>query len=151
MPAYESKQVAVWGLWLAGAFAFAGIALGVWALAAGRPTEAAFCALLLLVALLVSNFAVLTVRVGHDDVSWSFAAGLVGRRIPLADVRAVEVRRSPWYWGWGIRWTPRGWLWRSSGLDAVWIERASGKRVGVGSPQPEELARAIGERLALRG
>ena len=77
----------------------------------------------------------------------AFGIGLFSRRIPLARVRDVEVRRSAWYWGWGIRWTPRGWLWRSSGLDAVWVHLDSGRQAGMGSPDPEGLAAAIRARL----
>lgn len=139
---YESKQVATWGIALAALLGLGGLVQGALFALAGRQ-EALVGLGLVLVALLVANFAVLTVRVTDTEVRWSFGTGLIGRRVPLERVRGAAVRRSPWYWGWGIRWTPRGWLWRSSGLDAVWLELAGGKQIGVGSPDPAGLAHAI--------
>jgi hypothetical protein len=135
--------VALWGLALAGVMVLGGIVLAV---QGGR--EPVLIGIgLAVVALLVSNFAVLRVRVDDEQVHQAFGIGLFSRRIPLARVRDVEVRRSAWYWGWGIRWTPRGWLWRSSGLDAVWVRLDSGRQAGMGSPDPEGLAGAIRARL----
>jgi len=147
---YESKQVAGWGLVLAGLFVGLGLALAVGFGVAGR-AEAWAGVVPLVTAALVANFAVLRVTVTADEVRWSFGNGWVAKRVALADVRGAEVAHSAWYWGWGIRWTPRGWLWRSSGLDAVWLERRSGKPVGIGSPDPESLARAVRERLPAPG
>jgi hypothetical protein len=139
---YESKQVALWGVGLAGLLAITGIGLTL----AGERQQVLAGLGLVVVALLIANFAVLKVRVTSSEVRWAFGIGWLARRIPLEEIRDVEVKRSAWYWGWGIRWTPRGWLWRSSGLDAVWLGLASGKQAGVGSHRPAELARAIRER-----
>lgn len=70
------------------------------------------------------------------------------RTLPLKDVREVTVARTPWYWGWGIRWTPRGWLWRMNGLGTVWLRLASGREAGVGAADPERLASEIRKRHA---
>ena len=138
MTHYRSKQVAWWGFALAALMAAGGIVLAARELAVGLGLVA--------VALLVANFGLLTVRVDEREVRWSFGA-LPGRRIPLERIADVQTERSPWYWGWGIRWTPRGWLWRSAGLDAVWLTLTDGKRVGVGSEDPRDLERAIRARL----
>lgn len=145
MPEYTSKQVAAWAFVIAGLVGAVGLALLATFAPAGRP-EAIVGVVMLGVALLVANFAVLRVRVSDADVSWSFAR-FIGRRVPLADIRGAEVRHSPWYWGWGIRWTPRGWLWRSHGLDVVWLQLTNGKEIGIGSSDPKRLAHAIRERL----
>ena len=104
----------------------------------------------MLVAFIVANFGVLTVRVDDREVRWAFGLGWISKTVPLYRIRRAEAARSPWYWGWGIRWTPRGWLWRSNGLDAVWFELESGKQLGVGSVEPESLARAVADRLPSR-
>jgi hypothetical protein len=53
------------------------------------------------------------------------------------------VVRNRWYYGWGIRITPRGWLYNVSGLDAVELALKNGKCVRIGSDEPHALARAI--------
>lgn len=147
MTSYETEQRAWWVFALAALVAAGGIVLSVSHGPLSTP-EGLVGLVVVLLALVLASFGALTVRVTDEEVRWYFGPGLFGRRIPLDRIRDAEVHRSAWYWGYGIRWTPRGWLWRSSGLDAVWIELASGKRVGVGSPDPEGLRRAILERRA---
>lgn len=143
---YESKSVASWAYALAALFAAIGIGVTGVLLSTGG-AEGLFGLLLVLAAFFVANFAVLTVRVTEDEVAWSFGWGWIGRHVPLSRVRSAEPARSPWYWGWGIRWTPRGWLWRSHGLDVVWLELDSGKSVGIGTQDPQGFASAVRERL----
>ena len=71
-----------------------------------------------------------------------FAPGFWERRIPLNDVqRATSVRTSPIH-GWGIHYTPRGWLYNVLGLDAVEIETSS-ETLRLGTDEPERLQQAI--------
>ena len=93
--------------------------------------------------LLVLLFGSLTVTVGRAAVSIRFGIGLIGRRFALADIRAVRAVRNEWYYGWGIRLLPRGWLYNVSGLDAVELEMANGKAHRVGTDEPAALAAAI--------
>lgn len=144
---YESKSKAHWALALSGLMAGIGVGVTAVGLAEGQP-EALVALLLLPLAAFVSTFRVLTVQVSADEVRWFFGSGWLGRSVPLARVRGAEARRSAWYWGWGIRWTPSGWLWRAHGLDAVWLELENGRSVGIGTEDPEGLERAVRERLA---
>lgn len=146
MEPYESKQTGWWAFGIAAALATLGAWLAIRHGLAGRP-ESLVGIVIVFAAVALANFGVLTVRVTASEVRWFFGPGLFGKSVALDRIRAVEARRSAWYWGWGIRWTPRGWLWRSSGLDVVWIELADGKRVGVGTADPEGLASAIRRRL----
>ena len=58
----------------------------------------------------------------------------------------VETR---WFYGWGIRLTSRGWLWNTSGFDAVELTYLNGKRFIIGKDDPiglaAEIQGAIGE------
>jgi hypothetical protein len=54
-----------------------------------------------------------------------------------------------WYYGWGVRMGSGGWMFNVSGLDAVEIEMESGGRFRIGTDEPEELVRAIGQRTAI--
>lgn len=48
------------------------------------------------------------------------------------------------YGGWGVRWTPwRGWAYNVSGGRGVQLELASGKKLLIGSQDPEQLHQAI--------
>ncbi len=104
------------------------------------PLPLAVCLLILV------SFRTLTVSLDERGIRWRFNP-LVESGVNWSQVRSVEVGREPWYWGWGIRWTPRGWLWRIRGLGCVWIVLADGTRRGVGADDPEALATASRERI----
>jgi len=104
-------------------------------------------AVLCVLALCAALFPSLTVEIGEGVVAVRFGPGLIRKRFALADIRAVSVVRNPWYYGWGIRWTPHGWLYNVSGLGAVEIVLASGKKARIGSDEPEKLAEAIRQSI----
>jgi len=139
---YESRQTAWWTFAIAIVLGLIGLGLAIAYGSAGR-VEGLIGVLVVLLALFVSNFGILTVLVTDSEVRWFFGRGPIGKSIPFERIRDVEVHRTAWYWGWGIRWTPRGWLWRSNGLVAVWLVLSNGRQIGVGSDEPQSLERAI--------
>ena len=88
-------------------------------------------------------FATLTVAVDRDALRFHFGIGLIRKTIPLRDIETVRVVRNSWLYGWGIRYTPHGWLYNVSGLGAVELQLRSGKKMRIGSDEPNRLARAI--------
>jgi hypothetical protein len=85
----------------------------------------------------------LVVEVDPRGVRLRFGIGLIHREFPLAEIGSVEAVRNRWYYGWGIRLTPHGWLFNVSGLEAVEIALASGRRYRIGTDEPRALAAAI--------
>ncbi|QLC50282.1 hypothetical protein HWN40_08530 [Methanolobus zinderi] len=68
------------------------------------------------------------------------------RRFTFESIRSYEVRDySPLkdYGGWGIRFGPKGQAYNVSGSKGVVLVLEDGKRLMVGSKQPDELAAAI--------
>jgi hypothetical protein len=92
---------------------------------------------------LLTLFATLTVEIRDGALCVRFGVGLIRRRIPLSRIRSVSTVRTPWYWGWGIRLTPRGWLWRVSSPDSVEIEFDDGHHFLLGSDEAARLVDAI--------
>lgn len=88
-------------------------------------------------------FGWLTVEVVGGSLECRFGPGLIRKSFALSDIREARVVRNPWYYGWGIHWTLRGWVLNVSGLRAVEITLASGRRYRIGSDEPAELAEAI--------
>jgi hypothetical protein len=88
----------------------------------------------------------LTIEVSDTAVTWRFRPLWI-QRIPLDHITSVEARTySPIgeYLGWGIRYTPwAGWAINLSGDRGVQLRLASGRRVLLGTPDPEALAAAI--------
>jgi hypothetical protein len=96
-----------------------------------------------LVGFVLVLFSTLTVIVRDGALDVFFGPGLIRRRIPLRRIREVRVAKTPWYYGWGIRLTPTGWLWNVSGLDGVEVQFDDGQRFRVGSDETNRLAEAL--------
>ncbi len=102
-------------------------------------------ALVVLVVLLACLFLFysLTAEISNDHLIISFGIGIIRKRFKIRNIVNAYPVRNRWYYGWGIRMTPHGWLFNVSGLDAVEIEMSSGKRYRIGTDQPKEFALAI--------
>ena len=103
--------------------------------------------LLILFAILLALFSTLTVRVGGGAITVQFGVGIIRKRILLSDVEAYAKVRNPWYYGLGIRYTPRGWLYNIYGLSAIELLMKNGKTCRVGTDDLEGFAQALHEAL----
>lgn len=117
-----------------------------WAALTTRPASIAAT---LIVGLVLVLFSTLTVVVRDQAVEVFFGPGLIRRRIPLHRIRDVRAVRTPWYYGWGIRLTPSGWLWNVSGLSGVEIQFDDGHRFRIGSDEPDKLADVLRRQTAV--
>ena len=92
-------------------------------------------------------FFSLTVVINENELEVRFGPGIVRKRIKLYDIESCQVVRNHWYYGWGIRLTPHGWLYNVSGFYAVEIKFRTGTKFRIGSNVPQELEAAIQQAL----
>jgi hypothetical protein len=108
-------------------------------------------AVLVILLACVVLFYSLTAEIRNGYLEIRFGIGLIRKRFDLKEIEKAYPVRNHWYYGWGIRLIPHGWLFNVSGLDAVEIAISSGKRYRIGTDQPNELASAItGSRIYWR-
>lgn len=88
-------------------------------------------------------FRSLSVVVSAQDVEVSFGPGVFRKRLPVDDIIGARRVRNPWYFGWGIRLTPRGWMYNASGFDAVEVELKDNRAFRIGTDDPDHLLKAI--------
>jgi len=96
-------------------------------------------------------FSSLTVSVDSQTLRWHFGPGFWRKSVPLAEIAGVEAVRNRWWYGWGIRAIPEGWLYNVSGLDAVEISLTNGRRIRIGTDEPARLVEAIEAGRACHG
>jgi hypothetical protein len=125
-----------------GSIVVAGVALLVLRAA---PPFAAIVPLSVLVIFLIALtlFHSLSVEVTRSHLRLWFGPGLVRKSFAVSDIREVRTVRNHWYYGWGIRWTPHGWLFNVSGHDAVEIRLRNDRQYRIGTDRPGELCEAI--------
>lgn len=85
----------------------------------------------------------LTCRVSSKDVSVWFGNGLFRRTVALDDITGARITRYPWYYGIGLRFIPRGWLYNGRGMTAVELELRGRRRLAVGTSNPDALLAAV--------
>lgn len=103
---------------------------------------------LMLVGLLL--FHSLTTEVLRGSLRIRFGIGVIRRQFRVKDIESAEVVRNRWWYGWGIRLTPHGWMFNVSGLDAVQIKLRNGRQYRVGTDEPEALVAALHSAMPRR-
>ncbi len=138
---YRHTQVGYFTLAVLVVVAFAVVALSP---RSARPVTLGVAALVAICALIFSS---LTVEITDGELRFHFGPGFWRKRFPLIEVAAANPTSSSWWEGWGIRITPRGFLYNVSGTSAVEIELRSGQRFRIGTDEPEALVQAL--RIAI--
>lgn len=100
--------------------------------------------------LIAALFYRLVVTVTEDAIQIRFGIGLIRKTIPLTSVVSAEPVRNRWWYGWGVRVYPKGWMFNISGLDAVELTLEKGPRFRIGTDDPVGLTGALRARLQAR-
>ncbi len=95
--------------------------------------------------LIVGLFATLTVEVRDGLLKFHFGPGLIRKTLKISEIESCEIVRNPWYYGWGIHATSKGWIYNVSGFEALEIFMKDGRRLRIGTDEPEILRKVIVE------
>jgi len=98
---------------------------------------------LVVIAVALVLFSSLTVIIWEEELEVRFGPGVIRKRFKLNDIESYRIVRNPWYYGWGIRLTPHGVLYRVSGFHAIEIKLGTGSKYLIGTDVPQELEEAI--------
>src|SRR6266576_2982231 len=80
------------------------------------------------------SFSSMTIEVDQDRLIFWFGPGWIRRSFHLAEIRTWAAVRNPWWYGW---------LYNVGGSGAVQLELQDGRRLRVGTDEPERLCEAI--------
>lgn len=138
---YRTEQIA-W-IFIAAALLFCLAAMSLIITAENEQTRSAAGIAVIALAASALVFHRMTVEVTAEEVAVRFGFGLIRKRFRLSDIRDSRPVRNRWYYGWGIRMTPVGWIYNVEGLDAVELSFRDGRAVRIGTAEPERLASAI--------
>ena len=98
---------------------------------------------MIVIAVALVSFSSLTVIIWENELGVRFGLGLIRKHFSLNEIESCQAVTNRWYYGWGIRLTPDGWLYNVSGFRAVEIKFRTGKKFRIGTDVPQELERAI--------
>jgi hypothetical protein len=98
--------------------------------------------------LVVLLFYKLKVELKAQEIILSFGVGIIKKRIDINQIQSVESVKNKFWFGWGIRLTPHGWLWNVAGYDAVELTFKNDKRkFRIGCEDSNELKSAIEKNM----
>jgi hypothetical protein len=113
-----------------------------------RGDNALLLAVLVVLVVTALLFASLTIEINGGLLKLSFGLGLLHKRVHVAGIQACAVVENPWWYGWGIHWTPHGLLYNVAGHRAVEITLKGGQRFRIGTDEPEHLCQALQRAVA---
>lgn len=99
--------------------------------------------------LVLSIFGHLTIKLYAQELRWHFGFFSWPKwQLKLSDIVHVEVCQTQWFEGKGIRFTKEGMLYNADGNGAVRITKADGKKIRIGSAEPEVLCAQLNLALS---
>ena len=142
---YEHTQV---GYFIIVAIVAAMVAIGI--ILANTGINWIAIAVLVVLAVVLVLFPSLTVVIRGEELLVQFGPGVIRKRFKLNEIESCQAVENPWYYGWGIRSTPDGMLFRVSGFHAVRIRLITGRTYLIGTDVPQELEEAIRQAVSYR-
>lgn len=143
MIAYRNSQTG----WLITLLLAAGFIYTLSTLSLDAVTTGQYIVLLVLIVAGVL-FYKLNVVVERGVIVVSFGQGMISKSIRARDLAGCCVVKVPWYYGFGIRLTPSGWLYNVSGSNAVELTYRSGKKFIIGSNEADVLCETIQDEIS---
>lgn len=100
-------------------------------------------AIFVAIGFILFSFNQMTVSVDEREIHLAFRWGWPQKRIDRSEVVSARVVRNKWWYGFGVRLVPEGWLYNVWGLNAVQINLNTGKTIRIGSDDAEALSEAV--------
>lgn len=98
--------------------------------------------------LLLVLFYAFTVEISERKLKFWFGLGAIGKSYSLTDIQTTLEVKNPWYYLWGVKSIPGGWLYAIAPGSAVEIVFNDDTIVRVGTNQPKMLIKAIDDARA---
>jgi hypothetical protein len=100
------------------------------------------------VLLMLGLFSTFTIEIAHDHLSFWFGIKGLGKTYALHEIQTTQAVKNPWYYLWGIKTIPGGWLYAIAPGKALEIVLKNGHIVRLGTTHPEKVKKVLDETLA---
>ena len=100
--------------------------------------------------LALAAFYSFTIQIASGKLNFWFGFGVGKRSIDIADIRSIEIVKTPWYYFWGIKSIPGGWLYSiAPGGWAIELVLTDGRKIRLGTDRPEEIKGRLASVIGL--
>ena len=97
--------------------------------------------------LVLALFYALTVQISDGKLKFWFGIGLISKTYSLNEIQSTQEVKDPWYYFWGVKSIPGGWLYAIAPGNALEIVLKNGKIVHLGTNQSKKLKEAMDEAM----
>ena len=97
--------------------------------------------------LVLALFYALTVKISDGKLKFWFGIGLIRKTFSLEEIHSTKEVKDPWYYFWGVKSIPGGWLYAIAPGNALEIALKNGKIIHLGTNQSKKLKEAIDEAM----
>jgi hypothetical protein len=98
--------------------------------------------------LVLASFYSFTIQIADGILSFWFGFGVGRKSFPIAGIRSVEIVKNPWYYLWGIKSIPGGWLYSiAPGGRAIELIFKDDKKIHLGTNRPDEIKQRLDQAI----
>jgi hypothetical protein len=96
----------------------------------------------------LASFYSFTIQIADGILNFWFGFGVGGKPFPIEGIRSIETVKNPWYYLWGIKSIPGGWLYSiAPGGQAIELIFKDNKKIHLGTNRPEEIKRRLDKAI----
>jgi hypothetical protein len=143
---YRHTQIGIWTLLILLLGGVLAVSIAVSKYADGQTAIALVTITLFF--LVLALFYALTVDISAGKISFWFGIGVIRKSYLFHEIQSTTVVTSPWYYLWGVKSIPDGWLYAIGPGPALELVLKSGKKIRVGTDEPQKLKQAFDEARA---
>ena len=94
--------------------------------------------------LALASFYSFTIQIADGKLNFWFGFGVGRKSFPIEGIRSIETVKNPWYYLWGIKSIPGGWLYSiAPGGRAIELIFKDNRKINLGTNRPEEIKRRL--------
>jgi len=98
--------------------------------------------------LALASFYSFTIQIAAGKLTFWFGFGVGRKSFPIEEIRSVETVKNPWYYLWGIKSIPGGWLYSiAPGGQAIELIFKDNSKIHLGTNHPEEIMQRLDKAL----
>ncbi len=112
-------------------------------------SSSVYLGLIVFFLLLLALFSNLTVTGFSTHLEIKYGIGLFRKKFEYKNIRSCSIQKNHWFYGWGVRRIPGGWLYNVAGLNSIQLDMKNGKMYRIGTDEPEKLIEFLRSRISL--
>ena len=94
--------------------------------------------------LTLASFYSFTIQIVAGELTFWFGFGVGKKSFAINEIRSIEIVKTPWYYFWGIKSIPGGWLYSiAPGGEALELVFMDGKKIHLGTNRAAEIKKRI--------